>query len=93
MIPEKLMYIVELMSKEEYVDKTTALRQFVYLGAEDYVMNLYKEGEISLGRAAELLNKSVYDVIHKAKKKGISTGASVEQQEQSRKTAKEMLHK
>ncbi|NCN65692.1 MAG: hypothetical protein GW779_03490 [Candidatus Altiarchaeum hamiconexum] len=41
-------------------------------------MNLYKEGEISLIRAAELLNKSVYDVIHKAKKKGISTGAGVE---------------
>jgi predicted HTH domain antitoxin len=89
-VSEKLMSIVELRSKEEYVDKTTALRQFIYSGAEDYVIELYKEGRISLGRAAELLNKSVHDIIYIAKKKGVSTGASEAQQEWSRKTAEKI---
>ena len=40
-IPERLMEIVELRTKEEYVDKSTALRQLIYQGATDYILSLY----------------------------------------------------
>lgn len=36
-VPEKIIELAELRSREEYVDKATALRQLIYLGAEDYV--------------------------------------------------------
>lgn len=72
------------------MDKTTALRQFIYSGAENYVIDLYKEGRISLSRAAELLNKNVHDIIYIAKKRGVSAGSNEAQQEWSRKTAEKI---
>lgn len=53
--------------KEEHVDKSTALRQFLYFGARDYVMELYQNGRISLSKAAELLEVSTFDVMRMAK--------------------------
>ncbi len=89
-LPRKLMQLVELRTKEEYVDKSTALRQLVYKGAEDYVIELYKEGHLSLSKAAELLDKSVYDIIQVARRKGLETGATDEQQRVSWETVKRL---
>lgn len=89
-IPEKLMKIVELREEEEYVSKATALRQLLYKGAEDFVLELYKEGRISLSRAASLLDKSTHDIIWLTRKKGIQVGATREQQKISEETTKEM---
>ena len=50
-------------------------------------MNMYEEGRISLSMAAELLDKSVYDILRMAQKRGIKVGASEEQQMVSEKTA------
>ncbi len=90
-VPERLMYLVGLRSKEEYVDKATALRQLIYMGAEDYVMELYEGGRISLGMAAELLDKNVHDIIRLARRRGIRVGATEEQQITSEKTAEKLI--
>ncbi len=89
-VPKKLIELAELRSKEEYVDKATALRQLIYLGAEDYVMGLYEKGRISLSMAADLLDKNVHDIIRIAQKRGIRVGATEEQQKVSEETAKEL---
>ncbi len=75
--------------KEEHVDKSTALRQFLYFGARDYVMELYQNGRISLSKAAELLEVSTFDVLRMAKKLG-HTGATDEQLKRSKNTAKSL---
>ncbi|ODS39625.1 MAG: hypothetical protein A7316_04890 [Candidatus Altiarchaeales archaeon WOR_SM1_86-2] len=51
---------------------------------------MYKEGRISLSRAAELLDKSVYEIIQMAQKRGIEVGASEEQQGGVRKLLKDL---
>ena len=38
-------------------------------GAEDYVMELYEKGRISLSMAAYLPNKNVHDIIYISQKK------------------------
>ena len=40
--------LANLRTKEEHVDKSTALRQLLYVGAQDYVLELYGSGRISL---------------------------------------------
>jgi len=58
---------------------------------ENYCLELYGKGELSLSKTAQLINKSVYDVIRLAQKKGIKTGATPQQQQISSKMAKELL--
>ena len=55
-----------------------------------YVLKLVAEGRISVGRAAELLDQTVYDVHHLAGTYGIELGASDEQRRQSRSLAAEL---
>ncbi|MBU4373735.1 MAG: UPF0175 family protein [Euryarchaeota archaeon] len=86
-IPRKVMDLVDLRTKEEHVDKSTALRQLIYRGAQDYVMELYQKGRVSLSRAAELLDVSTFDVLRLAKE---IHGPTEEQQKCSSKTARSL---
>lgn len=87
-IPKKVIELANLRTKEEHVDKSTALRQFLYTGAQDYVLELYRKGRISLSRAAELLDVSTFDVLRMAVERGIEVGAIEEHQKKSREAAK-----
>lgn len=84
-IPKNVIELANLRTTEEHVDKSTALRQRLYLGARDYVMELYQKGRISLSKAAELLDVSTFDVLRLAKE---HAGATEDQLRHSRKTAK-----
>ncbi len=85
-IPEEILALAKLRSKEEYVDQSTAIRQLLYLGAEEYVLGLVESGRISIGRASELLKTSVQDVHRLAEKHGVRLGATNEQQKKSAET-------
>ena len=90
-IPEEIIVLSRLRAQEEHLDQATALRQFLYLGAEEYLLKLVSEGRISIGKAAELLHKSIYDIQHAAQKHGISIGSTAEQAKKSRETAKRVV--
>lgn len=89
-IPEEILALAKLRSKEEYVDQSTAIRQLLYLGAEDYVLGLVESGRISIGRATELLKTSVQDVQRLAEKHGVKLGATNEQQRKSAETMRKL---
>jgi hypothetical protein len=89
-IPKNILELALFRTKEEHIDKSTALRQLLYMGAQDYVLGLYKKGRISLSRAAELLEVSTFDVLRLAQEKGIQIGATGMQQEKSRDAAAEL---
>lgn len=80
-IPSPLLELAELRAREEYVDKTTALKQLLYAGSEDYVTELLARGRISTGKAAELLGKTVYEIQDLVREKGLETGATPRQHE------------
>ncbi len=83
-IPEHLDELAALNAQEEHTDKATAFRQWMHRGAAHYVLRLVAEGRISIGRAAELLNVTVYDLHHQAEMLGLELGASAEQRKRSR---------
>ncbi len=89
-IPEHLDELAALSAQEEHTDKATALRQWMHRGAAQYVLKLVSEGRISIGRAAELLNVTVYDLHYQAEMLGIELGASDEQRKRSRTLAAEV---
>lgn len=68
-IPNNLMKLAEARASEEHVDKSTALRQLIYKGAEDYILELISKGRISVSRGAELLDTNVHEIYQLAKKK------------------------
>ena len=51
---------------------------------ESRVLKLVAEGRMSIGRAAELLELTIYDLYHLAETHGIELGASDEQRQRSR---------
>lgn len=77
-LPKHLIELADLRAQEERIDRSTALRQLLYTGAEEYTLELLNRGRISLSKAAELLNMSTLAVIEKAKERGIQLGGEIE---------------
>ncbi len=88
-IPEMLDVIAQLSAEEEHTDKATALRQWLYEGAEHYVVRLVSEGRLSIGKATELLNKSYPDIYLLAQKHGLELGPTAE----SARLSSEYMHR
>jgi predicted HTH domain antitoxin len=61
-VPENLMDLAKIWSKEIRADQATVLRQWLYKGAEEVVMKLVEEERITIGRAAELLDVAHQDI-------------------------------
>lgn len=92
-LPKGLLELVELKSKADRTDKATALRQLLYAGAEEYVLELVAEGRLTIGRAAELLEMSIYDMQRLAREHGIELGATADQYQKTRETARRLTQK
>lgn len=75
-IEENILKLAELRSKEEHTSRTSAIKQFLYSGAEEYLLKMCSQGRISIGKAAEMLHKSIYDLQESARKKGIELGVT-----------------
>lgn len=90
-IPEGLMDLAEAKSRAERTDRSTALRQLLYAGAEEYVLELLGEGRIGVSRAAEVLGVSVHRVHELARVGGIELGAGVEDYRRSREASRSLL--
>ena len=89
-IDENLLKIAELKSRDENTSKTTAIKQFLYSGVEEYLLKLCSRGRMSIGKAAELLHKSIYDLQESAKQKGVELGITKKEYEKSKKFIDEL---
>lgn len=83
-LPQDLLELLQLYSKEQHIDMSGAMRQWLYRAAEVYALKLVEEGRVSGGRAAEMLNVSLFDIYRMAEAKGIRLGADEEQQQRSK---------
>jgi hypothetical protein len=89
-IPENLDELASLSAREEHTDKATALRQWLHRGAAQYVLKLVSEGRVSVGRAAELLDLTVYDIYRMAETEGVELGATEQQRRRSQASAEKL---
>lgn len=92
-IPQEIVMVAKLRAKEEYTDQSTAIRQLLYIGTEEYVLHLVESGRISIGRAAELLKTPIQDIHRVAEKHGVRLGPTSEQLRKSHETMKRLLAK
>ncbi len=58
-IPKNILELAHFRTKEEHIDKSTALRQLLYIGAQDYVLDMYKKAEI---QQQSLLHRWLFSV-------------------------------
>lgn len=89
-LKDEIIPIIELKSKEEHTNKAIVLKQLIYGGIEEYVIKLCANGRLSVGKAAEILDLSIYDIHEKAKKQGIKLTATEEQTKKSRALLKKL---
>lgn len=90
-LSEKLGPLIDLKSKEEHLSKSVIIRKFVYDKLEDYALDLCGRGRLSIGKAAELLDTTIYDLQEKAKEKGIVLSAAEDAHEESKKTVERLV--
>lgn len=62
-IPKKVLKVIEYRVNKEGLDESTVIRQLIQLGVKQYVSKLYKDGELSLREASELLGVSVRETL------------------------------
>lgn len=84
-IEENILKLAEIRSKEEHTSRTTAIKQFLYSGVEEYLLKACSQGRMSIGKAAEILHKSIYDLQESARHRGIELGITVKEYNESKK--------
>jgi len=66
-LPRKEVREIEKFAEEEDLDKSTFVKRLLHKSLEEYraeyAFKLYKEGKVSLWKAAELAEKSLWDMI------------------------------
>ena len=78
-IPETLLELASRLSQEQNTDRSEFLREWLYRGAEDAVIGLFEQGEISKGYAVKALDIAYYDINRLLETKGIRLGPTEEQ--------------
>ena len=86
-VPQDLLELIDLYRKEQHLDMSTAIRQWLYRAGEEYALKLVEEGRLSGGRAADILNVSLFDIYQMAESAGVRLGADEGQQRRSREYA------
>lgn len=92
-LSEKIKPLIDLKTKEEHLSRSTVIKQFVYEGLEEYALRLCERGRLSIGKVAEILDMSIYDIQEMAKEKGVILSATEEQAEKSRETTERLIRK
>jgi len=62
-IPEDIDQAIDYVAQQEKIEKSQSLRKLARLGFESFVARNYRDGRISLRKAAELLNLNLSETI------------------------------
>lgn len=85
---------IEKFAKEEDLDKSTFVKRLINRSLQEYkieyAFKLYKEGKVSLGRAAELADKSLWEMIELMKKYDVYLSYSIDDLKEDLRTIKEI---
>ena len=82
-IEPEIMEIVEKVSEEKNVDKTSAIKILVSAGWREIrlekALELYKKGEVSVDKAAKLAGLTVSEMMDKIAAQGITSDETLEE--------------
>lgn len=75
-IPADIYAAIQEVQEAERVDQSTALTRLLERGVEEWQLDRavegYRDGELSLGRAAELADVSLWRFLDELKERGVS---------------------
>jgi predicted HTH domain antitoxin len=77
---QSLNRVIDLMKKNG-LDEEGAMKKIINLGIQDYVAELYKDGEISIREAAEILQLNFRQTLEILEKK---VGGNVERDQETK---------
>ncbi len=66
--------------RTEKIDESTAIRQLLALGIEEYTVKLYREGRVTLGEASILADVSLREMIEILLAHGVKGNIRLDQQ-------------
>lgn len=76
--PPLELELIEEMASAEKIDKSTAVRELVEMGRVYFAISRYKEGKISIEKAAEIANLSLSEMIDLLASLGIKSKIEME---------------
>ncbi|MCW4047980.1 MAG: UPF0175 family protein [Candidatus Bathyarchaeota archaeon] len=82
-IEEDLAKLIDEVSKEEGMDRSTVIRRFLMQAAKEYLIEKslaeYEEGKVTLWQAAKRCSMSIWEMIVEAKKREIHVPYDLEE--------------
>lgn len=73
--PDSLAKEIETLAKEEHLDKSSLIRRLLAEAVEEKrkrkALELYKEGKVSLGKAASIAKLSIWEMLGLIREKGL----------------------
>jgi len=82
-LEKDIIKLVEDTAKEEHVDKTKALKELIILGRKQFLINkhleIYKNGQCSIDKAANIIGITVNEMMKEAVKLGIKSSETIEE--------------
>ena len=96
-LPKEIEKAIEERTKEEKIDKSTAMKQFLIIGIREYkkqkAVDLYRDGKVSLSDAAKIADVNIYDMIDLLIKAGIKSDYSSEDMKKERGILERLMKK
>jgi len=79
---EEFLKKIEVLSKEEVLDRSSILRKLVYIGYQDFIKKksaqAYKEGKITLSEAAHKAGLTIWEMEQYLVEQGFKSSYSIE---------------
>jgi len=92
-IPEELLQLANFQSHEQRIDRASVLRQWMYQGAEVFALKMVSQRCLTIGRAAELLDKTHEDLYRITASNEIELGATLDDYLMSNRVTENQLTK
>jgi predicted HTH domain antitoxin len=89
-LPEELFRVIEHRARHEKTDESTAIRQLLALGAEEYAVELFRQGKITLNEAAELAGVTLRQMIDLLQRHGVKGNVRLDQQRRALEFTREL---
>jgi predicted HTH domain antitoxin len=90
-LPKEDIEVINQIAKKTDKDKSTTVRELVELGRTYFAITQYKEGIISLGKAAEIAGLTISEMIDLLAKLGIKNSIELEDYLEGQKLAESLF--
>jgi len=91
--PKKLIKAVERKAELDKINQSAAIRHLLALGAEDYAVELFRDGKVTLNEAAELAGVTVRAMIDSLHRHGVRGNVRIDQQREALKLVNETVQR